>query len=158
MTCFTIIDSPLGDLLVVGDGHAITGLFTIARPLAGAERDDAPFAAAAAQLREYFAGERTAFDLELAPAGTPFQRRVWDELLRVPYGETTTYTELAERIGRPGAARAVGHANAHNPVSILVRCHRVIGSAGALTGYAGGLERKRALLALEARTAAVATA
>jgi methylated-DNA-[protein]-cysteine S-methyltransferase len=149
MTAYTIVESPIGDLLVTGDRHAVSGLFTRVHPMPGARRDDAAFSAVAAQLDEYFAGERTAFELELELAGTPFQQRVWAELRRVPYGETISYAELADRIGRPGAARAVGHCNARNPVSIVVPCHRVIGSAGALTGYAGGLERKRALLALE---------
>jgi methylated-DNA-[protein]-cysteine S-methyltransferase len=108
---------------------------------------------AAAQLREYFAGERTAFDLPLRPLGNAFEQRVWDELLRIPYGETASYGEIARRIGYPDAARAVGRANARNPIPIVVPCHRVIGSDGSLTGYGGGLERKRALLALEAETA-----
>src|SRR5205085_9923425 len=107
----------------------------------------------ARQLREFFAGERTAFELPLRPAGTPFQRAVWDALLEVPYGETTGYGALAQRLGRPGAARAVGLANARNPLAIVVPCHRVVGASGALTGYAGGLERKRFLLELEARGA-----
>ena len=102
-----------------------------------------------AQLAEYFAGERTRFDLELAPAGTPFQLEVWEALRRIPYGGTRSYGELAAELGRPGSARAVGAANARNPISIVVPCHRVVGSAGALTGYAGGVEAKRALLDLE---------
>jgi methylated-DNA-[protein]-cysteine S-methyltransferase len=153
MTLFTIIDSPLGELLVTGDGDTVTGLYTTFAEIPGSERDDEAFAGVAAQLREYFAGERTEFELDLDLAGTPFQQRVWAELRRIPYGETISYAELADRIGRPTASRAVGAANGRNPVSIVVPCHRVIGSGGALTGYAGGLERKRALLKLEARRA-----
>ncbi len=103
----------------------------------------------ARELDEYFAGRRRAFDLVLAPAGTPFQLAVWEELRRIPFGGTTTYGELARRVGRPTAARAVGAAVGRNPISIIVPCHRVVGSDGALTGFAGGLDRKRALLALE---------
>jgi methylated-DNA-[protein]-cysteine S-methyltransferase len=117
-------------------------------------RDDAPFAAAHAQLDEYFAGDRTEFDLPLHPSGTPFQLKVWDALRTIPYGEVRSYGEIAEQIGKPGAARAVGLANGRNPISIIVPCHRVIGASGALTGYGGGLERKQALLDLESRTAA----
>ena len=98
----------------------------------------------ASQLGEYFAGDRREFDLPLAPAGSEFQRRVWEALREIPYGETESYGELAERIGHPGSARAVGAANGRNPISIVVPCHRVIGASGSLTGYAGGLERKRA--------------
>lgn len=149
-SCLTVVESPIGDLLLTGDGRALTGLSTApASPPAGAIRDDRALAPAARQLAEYFAGERTAFDLPLAPSGTPFQLRVWDELTRIPYGETIGYGELAARIGRPGAARAVGGANARNPIAIVVPCHRVVGGDGSLTGYAGGLGRKRALLALE---------
>jgi methylated-DNA-[protein]-cysteine S-methyltransferase len=107
---------------------------------------------AATQLAEYFAGTRTAFDLPLAPRGTAFQRAVWDALLIIPYGETRSYGALAAQIGRPSAARAVGAANGRNPLSIVVPCHRVIGSAGALTGFAGGLPAKERLLALERRS------
>ncbi len=101
------------------------------------------------QLREYFAGERREFDLPLAPEGTAFRKRVWTALCEVPYGETRSYREIAERIGSPKAVRAVGGANHHNPISILVPCHRVVGAGGGLTGYAGGLETKERLLALE---------
>jgi methylated-DNA-[protein]-cysteine S-methyltransferase len=107
------------------------------------------------QLDEYFAGSRATFDLALAPAGTPFQQRVWAELARIPAGTTVTYGELARRAGRPGAARAVGAAVGRNPVSIVVPCHRVVGSDGALTGYAGGIARKAFLLALEGAPAPV---
>ncbi|MBV8516096.1 MAG: methylated-DNA--[protein]-cysteine S-methyltransferase [Acidobacteria bacterium] len=103
------------------------------------------------QLREYFDGKRTVFELDLAPRGTEFQRAVWDELLRVPYGATVTYAEIAHRIGRPNAVRAVGAANGANPIAVIVPCHRVIGSNGTLTGYGGGIERKQWLLAHEGR-------
>ncbi|BAC91551.1 methylated-DNA--protein-cysteine S-methyltransferase [Gloeobacter violaceus PCC 7421] len=109
-------------------------------------------AAVASQLQAYFAGERRSFDLALAPVGNAFQQTVWRQLCRIPYGVTITYGELAGRIGNPSAARAVGRANALNPIAIVVPCHRVIGSDGSLTGYAGGLARKAALLALEGTT------
>jgi methylated-DNA-[protein]-cysteine S-methyltransferase len=155
-TIWTDHDTPLGTLTLVGDGRALTGLYMTEHrhrpPLpGGAVRDDGALAAAAAQITEYLAGERRAFDLELAPAGTPFQHEVWDALRAIPYGETVTYGELARRVGRPGASRAVGLANGRNPISIVVPCHRVVGADGTLTGYGGGLERKRALLALESR-------
>ena len=122
-------------------------------PPSGARRDDAGLAGVRTQLEEYFAGERTAFDLPLAPAGTPFRQVVWEELQRIEYGETTTYAALAARIGRPAAVRATGAANGANPISIIIPCHRVIGSNGSLTGYGGGLGAKRFLLELErART------
>ncbi len=111
--------------------------------------DDPLLARAAGQLAEFFRGERRAFDLPLAPGGTAFQGRVWEELRRIPYGETVSYGELARRIGAPGASRAVGMANGANPISILIPCHRVIGSSGRLTGYGGGVERKAFLLDLE---------
>ncbi len=106
------------------------------------------------QLDEYFAGDRREFDLPLVPLGSEFQRRVWDGLLEIPYGETISYGELAREIGRPAAARAVGMANGQNPISIVIPCHRVIGADGALTGYAGGVERKRLLLEHESATLA----
>jgi methylated-DNA-[protein]-cysteine S-methyltransferase len=114
-----------------------------------ARLDDAGLAPVRAQLEQYFAGERTAFDLPLAPGGTPFRQVVWKELQRVGYGETTTYAALAARIGRPTAVRAAGAANGANPISIIIPCHRVIGSNGSLTGYGGGLGAKRFLLDLE---------
>jgi methylated-DNA-[protein]-cysteine S-methyltransferase len=149
----TTVESPIGELTLASDGEALTGLYMTDqrhRPeLPAAGGDDAVLAAAREQLTEYFAGERRAFDLPLRPAGTPFQRAVWDALRDIPYGETAGYGELARRLGRPGAARAVGRANGRNPIAVVVPCHRVIGAAGALTGYGGGLERKRYLLELE---------
>lgn len=150
-----IIDSPLGPLtLVVDDGGALVRLaMADQRHLPDAarfgERDDTAAADAAAQLAEYFAGSRTSFDLPLAPVGTPFQHRVWDALRDIPYGETWSYGRLAAHLGSPGASRAVGLANGRNPIAIIVPCHRVIGANGALTGYAGGVERKQWLLAHE---------
>jgi methylated-DNA-[protein]-cysteine S-methyltransferase len=151
----TTIPSPVGALTLTGDGEALSGVFMHEHrhrpPLpAGAVRDDRAFPAARAQLDAYFAGDLRAFDVPLAVAGTPFQRAVWEALLAVPYGETISYGDLARRVGRPGAARAVGLANGRNPVSIIVPCHRVIGASGSLTGYGGGLDRKQALLRFEA--------
>lgn len=152
------LTSPIGTLTVVvdGDGALTHVLFEGQAPPAGAQPDGARCAAAVTQLREYFAGERTAFDLPLAPAGSEFQRRVWDELRRIGYGTVTDYRGLGGRIGRPLAARAVGRANATNPIPIVIPCHRVIGADGSLTGYAGGIEAKRLLLDLESRATAAA--
>jgi methylated-DNA-[protein]-cysteine S-methyltransferase len=151
MTFFHTIDSPIGELLLLGDGHALTGLrmepFEIAP---GARQDPGAFAGAEAQLRAYFDGELREFDLPLAPHGTEFQLRVWAALRAIPYGETATYGEIAAEVGRPDAPRAVGAANGRNPIAVIVPCHRVIGSDGTLTGFGGGLERKRILLELEA--------
>ena len=119
----------------------------------GWRRCDEAFAAVRGQLEEYFAGERTLFDVALEMEGTPFQRRVWRELEAIPYGETISYGELARRVGQPSAARAVGLANGRNPVAVIVPCHRVIGADGSLTGYGGGMERKRILLGLESGAA-----
>ena len=147
------LDTPIGELLLLGDGRVVHEIRFAGEPVpADAERDDAAFADARGQLTEYFAGERTDLDFPLAPAGTPFQLRVWAELRRIPYGQAISYAELARRIGRPTAVRAVGHANGRNPLPVVVPCHRVVGSDGTLTGYAGGLERKRHLLELEAAT------
>ena len=146
--------SPLGDLELESDGAALVRirLPEETRPAdADAVRryDAEPFAAAVAQLDEYFAGNRRTFDLPLAPAGTAFQKSVWRALLRIPYGRTTSYGALADKLGKPTACRAVGAANGRNPLPIVVPCHRVIGSNGRLTGYAGGLEAKQRLLELE---------
>jgi methylated-DNA-[protein]-cysteine S-methyltransferase len=144
----TTIDSPVGPLAVtVADDGAVTRIDFGA----GARSDDPRFDAVKTQLAEYFAGERTTFDLPLRPdGGTAFERSVWAELLRIPYGETASYGEIAARVGRPGKARAVGRANGRNPIAIVCPCHRVIGSDGSLVGYGGGLDKKRTLLDLEA--------
>ena len=149
---FTTLESPFGPLVLTGDADgAITGLRFDEPSAAPAtwRRDDAAFAGAAGQLEEYFAGTRERFDLELRLEGSPFERRVWEALQRIPHGTTTTYGALADELGAARGARAVGLANSRNPVAIVVPCHRVIGARGALTGYAGGLDRKRALLAHE---------
>jgi methylated-DNA-[protein]-cysteine S-methyltransferase len=156
MNRFCYIDSPIGRLLLTCDDHALTGLYMEpeqARATGGGAQDAsaAPLAAAARQLAEYFAGSRREFDLVLRLDGTVFQSRVWRELTKIPYGRTWSYGDLAKRIGKPSAPRAVGLANGRNPLSIVVPCHRVIGADGSLTGYGGGLPRKRWLLAHEAR-------
>ena len=153
---WAVVESPVGPLLLTGDERALTGLRFGDGAARGSwasraswRRDDARFHTEREQLAEYFAGARTAFDVPLRLGGTPFERRVWEALVAIPHGTTTTYGELAVRVGAPGQARAVGSANARNPVAIVVPCHRVIGAGGKLTGYAGGLERKHALLAHE---------
>jgi methylated-DNA-[protein]-cysteine S-methyltransferase len=149
---YTTMACPLGELLLTAAAGRLTGLYMPAEthnPPAGSERDDQAFATVRRQLEEYFAGERRVFDLPVSPPGTPFQQRVWAELRRIGYGETISYAELAARIGRPTAIRAAGAANGANPVSIVIPCHRVIGSDGSLTGYGGGLDAKSALLELE---------
>ena len=150
------MDSPLGEMLLVADGGALAGVYFSGQkycpPITPAWREDsgAPaLRAVRAQLGEYFAGARTTFDLPLAASGTPFQRAVWRAIATIPCGATATYTEVAARAGHPGSVRATGAATGRNPWSIVVPCHRVVGAKGALTGYAGGLDRKRALLALE---------
>jgi methylated-DNA-[protein]-cysteine S-methyltransferase len=142
------MDTPIGTLWLDADG---AGLSSIAfdGPV-GSHSDDPLLREAESQLRAYFAGALTRFDLPLSPRGTEFQRRVWDAVAGVPYGTTTTYSAVAAALARPTACRAVGAANGRNPLPIVVPCHRVIGASGALTGYGGGLERKRALLDLEA--------
>jgi methylated-DNA-[protein]-cysteine S-methyltransferase len=150
----TTVPSPLGELLLISDGVALRGLGMQRGPRptrvdATWVQSDSPFSAVKAQLNQYFAGERTAFDLPVVLHGTPFQLRVWAALQEIPYGTTVSYGELARRIGRPLGSRAVGLANGRNPVSIIVPCHRVIGADGSLTGYGGGLDRKRLLLDLE---------
>ncbi|MFF0726412.1 methylated-DNA--[protein]-cysteine S-methyltransferase [Streptomyces sp. NPDC004134] len=159
MRTHTTVDSPVGPLTLVAEDDSLTGLYmtdqrhrpadeTFGTP---ADPEDPPFAAAAVQLAAYFAGERTDFDLPLHLSGTPFQQRVWEQLRQIPYGETISYGELAERVGNPAASRAVGMANGRNPVGIIVPCHRVVGANGSLTGYGGGIDRKKQLLALERR-------
>ncbi|UZI27551.1 methylated-DNA--[protein]-cysteine S-methyltransferase [Streptomyces sp. VB1] len=150
----TVLDSPYGPLTLVATDGVLSALYmTDQRHRPPQETfgipDPEPFGETIQQLTEYFAGERTTFDLPLNLAGTPFQRTVWAELLKIPYGETRTYGELAEGLGKPGASRAVGLANGKNPVGIIVPCHRVIGASGSLTGYGGGLDRKQRLLAFE---------
>ena len=165
-TTHTVIDSPVGPLTLVAQDGAITCLYMDAqrhRP-GDAElgdpdprgREAEPFKTVAGQLDAYFAGELTTFELPLAPSGSAFQQRVWAALQEIPYGQTESYGELAERIGSPGGARAVGLANGKNPLSIVIPCHRVVGSDGSLTGYGGGLERKKALLDLELRVSGTA--
>jgi methylated-DNA-[protein]-cysteine S-methyltransferase len=152
MTVWTDIDSPIGALRLQSDGEAITAIVFEPLPEPAGERDDAHpmLTEARTQLEAYFAGERTEFDLPLAASGTPFQQRVWDELCAIDYGATSTYGEVAHRLGLPpGAARAVGLANGRNPIPIVVPCHRVVGSKGKLVGYGGGLDRKQKLLSLE---------
>ncbi|SDI98653.1 methylated-DNA-[protein]-cysteine S-methyltransferase [Frankineae bacterium MT45] len=155
---YTLIPSPIGPLQVRRDRDGITGLYfsTGRHPewISGSEAtlDEDAFDDVREQLAEYFAGTRTRFELELNPAGTEFQRRVWMALREIPYGETKTYGEQAEVIGSPKAVRAVGLANGRNPISIIVPCHRVIGANGSLTGFGGGLEAKRWLLDHETST------
>ena len=152
-----IVSSPIGRLLLLGDGHALTGLWMI-----DAERHTTRFGQAdltprpeafgevAAQLEAYFAGDLKEFTVPLAPTGSPFQLAVWTELTKIPYGSTVSYGDIARALGkRLVASRAVGLANGANPISVIVPCHRVIGSDGSLTGYGGGLERKELLLRLE---------
>ncbi|MFK0291163.1 methylated-DNA--[protein]-cysteine S-methyltransferase [Streptomyces sp. NPDC090442] len=153
-------DTPVGPLTLVADGTALSGLYmtdqrhrppqeTFGTP---ADPTEPPFAETIAQLRAYFRGELTTFDLPLALHGTLFQRRVWAALCAIPYGRTVSYGQLAERLGNPTASRAVGLANGRNPIGIVVPCHRVVGANGSLTGYGGGLDRKRRLLAFESTT------
>ncbi len=141
----------MGELTLVGDGRRLRALHLPGRRprRLGLTRSPGAFTAAVEQLGQYFAGSRRNFDLELDPRGRPFDRAVWDLLAEIPYGETRSYGQLARALGRPDRARAVGGANARNPLPIILPCHRVIGSDGSLTGYGGGLELKRALLALE---------
>ena len=149
-----VVDGPLGPMTVVAQDGALAGLYLSGqrhRPPVDrlGERDDATLPGLQEQLGAYFAGQLRTFDVPLAAVGTPFQAEVWAALRAVPYGATTTYGALAATIGRPSAVRAVGAANGRNPVCLVVPCHRVVGADGSLTGYAGGLDRKRALLALE---------
>jgi methylated-DNA-[protein]-cysteine S-methyltransferase len=154
-----IIETPLGPMEALFEGSALVELgfvWSANRPRlsmgeATAHPTNALEARAVTQIAEYYSGQRRDFDLELAPKGTPFQLAVWNELTKIPFGETITYAELAHRIGRPAAVRAVGAANGANPIPLIIPCHRVIGSNGTLTGYGGGIERKQWLLAHEGR-------
>jgi methylated-DNA-[protein]-cysteine S-methyltransferase len=163
MHAHVIVDSPIGPLTLVAAEGKLTGLY-MDTPRSGSRRQEPtaetlglpgdpagePFATVADQLAAYFAGRLTEFSLPLAPAGTPFQRRVWAGLREIPYGKTWSYGQLAGQLGNPAAVRAVGLANGRNPIAVVIPCHRVIGSDGSLTGYGGGLHRKRYLLDLEA--------
>jgi len=150
------MDSPVGPLELVSDGECLTGLFfpghSRGLPSQGVRAAE-PFAAVTQQLSEYFAGERTEFDLPIALHGTAFQLRCWQALQRIEFGQRRSYGQIAAEIGAPGAARAVGLANNRNPISIVVPCHRVVGSDGSLTGYGGGISTKEYLLDLESRAA-----
>jgi methylated-DNA-[protein]-cysteine S-methyltransferase len=164
MIRYARIDTPLGKLLATAEDDRLTGLYFDGQAHAPTPRAEwkeekagaGLFEQCARQVGEYLGGKRHAFELPLAPAGTEFQQRVWREIARIPFGETLTYAELARRAGAPGSARAAGAATGRNPLSIVVPCHRVVGAAGALTGYAGGIERKERLLALEAARASLA--
>ncbi len=154
MNVYTYFDSPLGRMTLQANESGLLGAWfeteTTMPEVLGQYSETCPILMTTArQLGEYFAGQRRQFDLPLAASGTPFQRSVWQALCTIPYGETRSYLQLAETIGNPKAVRAVGLANGRNPISIIVPCHRVIGKSGQLTGYAGGVERKAQLLALE---------
>ncbi|MCV7243241.1 methylated-DNA--[protein]-cysteine S-methyltransferase [Mycobacterium mantenii] len=150
---YRTIDSPIGLLTLAGRGSVLTHLRMVDQTYEPSRTGWSPnpraFGAAVEQLAAYFAGERTDFDFEYDLLGSEFQRRVWRTLLTIPYGETRSYGQIADQIGATGSARAVGLANGHNPIAIVVPCHRVIGANGSLTGYGGGLDRKRRLLDLE---------
>jgi methylated-DNA-[protein]-cysteine S-methyltransferase len=153
---YTYLPSPIGPLLARAEGSLVSGLFMPGhqgqpQPEQAWIESDEPFRELREQMEAYFDGRLHEFELPLRMAGTPFQRRVWQELVKIPFGTTITYAQLAARIGQPSAARAVGHANSRNPISIVVPCHRVIGADGSLTGYAGGLDKKRWLLEFERR-------
>ena len=160
MIRYARIPTPLGPLLATAEGNKLTGLYFEGgrhapgiSPTWQEDPSHAPLRRCAGQVAAYLEGKREQFDLPLAPSGTPFQQRVWNEIARIPYGATITYAELAKRAGSPRSARAAGAATGRNPLSIIVPCHRVVGSSGSLTGYAGGFERKRRLLALEGAAA-----
>jgi methylated-DNA-[protein]-cysteine S-methyltransferase len=150
----TLIDSPYGPLTLVATDGTLSGLYMTEQRHRPPEetfgdRDAGPFGETISQLDAYFAGELTEFDLPMRLSGTPFQRTVWQQLQLIPYGETRTYGQLADALGKPNASRAVGLANGKNPIGVIVPCHRVIGAGGSLTGYGGGLDRKQRLLAFE---------
>lgn len=157
-TYFSELDSPVGNLLLLGSGEALSGLYMHEqrhRPDLpdGCERNDRAFRDVREQLKAYFAGRLQEFEVALASEGSPFQRTVWKALCKIPFGETESYGGLARRIGNPNASRAVGLANGRNPIGIIVPCHRVVGANGTLTGYGGGLPRKKWLLEHERRVA-----
>ncbi|GHG87632.1 methylated-DNA--[protein]-cysteine S-methyltransferase [Streptomyces lanatus] len=154
----TVIDSPYGPLTLVAEDGVLCGLYMTDQRHRPPEetfgdRDETPFGAIVDELEAYFAGDLKDFTVELRLNGTEFQRRVWDQLRRIPYGETRSYGELADALGNSGASRAVGLANGKNPIGIIVPCHRVVGANGSLTGYGGGLDRKQRLLDFESGTA-----
>lgn len=150
-TCFECIDTPIGELFVVVQAGALTSiLFPDQSRPTDIQRNPTAMRAVSEQLRAYFAGELQTFDLPCLPSGTEFQQKVWAELRRIEFGQTLSYGALATRIGRPSASRAVGLANGKNPIPIVIPCHRVIGANGSLTGFSGGIERKRWLLEHEA--------
>ncbi|MGH8737273.1 MAG: methylated-DNA--[protein]-cysteine S-methyltransferase [Burkholderiales bacterium] len=158
MKCYDYYDSPCGRMLLVADGEALCGVYFTGQkhyvaPERSWKRDPqaAPLAETRRELDEYFAGKRRKFDVLLAAEGTPFQRAVWKAIAGVRFGETISYAELARRAGRPGSARAAGSATGRNPIGIIVPCHRIVGADGSLTGYAGGIDKKVTLLALEAK-------
>jgi methylated-DNA-[protein]-cysteine S-methyltransferase len=153
---YTFLASPIGELLLTGDGDALTGVWfpddrQTTTPDPSWRRDDGVFGEVTRQLTGYFGAELTEFQLPLKAHGTPFQLRVWEALRKIPYGVTTSYGKLAAELGDPRATRAVGLANGRNPIPIIIPCHRVIGADGSLTGYGGGMQRKQWLLALEGR-------
>ena len=160
MKRYDYYDSPCGRVLLVADGEALCGVYFTGQkhyvaPERGWKRDPqaAPLAETRRELDEYFSGKRRKFDVPLAAEGTPFQRAVWKAIAGVRFGETISYAELARRAGRPGSARAAGSATGRNPIGIIVPCHRIVGADGSLTGYAGGIDKKVTLLALEAKAA-----
>jgi methylated-DNA-[protein]-cysteine S-methyltransferase len=156
MRYYDLYESPYGQMLLVAEGESLSGVYfegqkyhAKVEPEWRRDANHAPVRQAARELAEYFGGERKVFETALAPAGTPFQQCVWKAISTVGFGDTITYSELARRAGCAGSARAAGAATGRNPLTIIVPCHRIVGTSGSLTGYAGGLDRKRALLALE---------
>jgi methylated-DNA-[protein]-cysteine S-methyltransferase len=162
MRYYDYLETPHGRMLLVANRESLVGAYFVGQkycptPDAAWKREPRMLRRAKRELTEYFAGKRKRFGIPLAPEGTPFQRAVWREIGKLPCGETITYADLARRAGRPGAARAAGAATGRNPVCVIVPCHRIVGSNGSLTGYAGGLPRKKALLALECGARSAAT-
>jgi methylated-DNA-[protein]-cysteine S-methyltransferase len=154
MNTYDYCETPLGRMLLVANGKGLCGLHFVGQKYfpkidPSWKRGGGPVAHARRELEGYFSGKRKAFTVPLAPEGTPFQRAIWKEIAKVPFGETLTYAELARRAGYPGCARAAGAATGRNPIGVIVPCHRIVGTDGSLTGYAGGLPKKKALLALE---------